>query len=251
MVPRCLITEVSPSGFQRRRRRSLGLGTLPPFAPAAIRSTDQLANASFLAWTTTPGRLPANAGAGGQTGRALRTGRLHPRRDALRGLVLAHALANGCLATENWTVLARFQGDDVRGVHYQALFDGVPAPNQKVDWEQTYRVVTDDFVSLEDGTGIVHIAPAYGDLEIGRKYGLPTLFSVDLAGMTLPAFTRLGKGSMFFKQADPLHHAQSQGAWTALPQWTYSAQLSLLLALQDAAAVLRPLDVVYPHDAVS
>jgi len=38
----------------------------------------------------------------------------------------------------------------------------------------------------------------------GRMYGLPTLFSVDLAGMTLPAFNSLGFGEMFFKQADPL-----------------------------------------------
>ncbi len=52
-------------------------------------------------------------------------------------------------------------------------------------------MVADDFVSLEDGTGIVHIAPAYGDLEIGRKYGLPTLFSVDLAGQVLPEFDAL------------------------------------------------------------
>ena len=65
-------------------------------------------------------------------------------------------------------------------------------------------VVADDFVSLEDGTGIVHIAPAYGDLEIGRKYNLPTLFSVDLNGHTYPVFNALGFGELFFKQADPL-----------------------------------------------
>ena len=162
----------------------------------------QLANASFLAWTTTPWTLPANAALAVKPGASYvlvnYTGGEMPER-----LVLADALAPQVLGDQNWTVLARFQGDDLRGVHYQALFDGVPAPNQKVDWEQTYRVVTDDFVSLEDGTGIVHIAPAYGDLEIGRKYGLPTLFSVDLAGMTLPAFTRHGFGDLFFKQADP------------------------------------------------
>ncbi|MDQ2998797.1 MAG: class I tRNA ligase family protein, partial [Chloroflexota bacterium] len=48
------------------------------------------------------------------------------------------------------------------------------------------------------------IAPAYGDLEIGRKYGLPTLFSVDLNGQTYPVFNALGFGELFFKQADPL-----------------------------------------------
>ena len=62
----------------------------------------------------------------------------------------------------------------------------------------------DDFVSLDDGTGIVHIAPAYGDLEIGRKYGLPALFSVDLSGNIMPEFAELGFGGVFFKKADPL-----------------------------------------------
>jgi isoleucyl-tRNA synthetase len=65
-------------------------------------------------------------------------------------------------------------------------------------------VVVDDFVSLEDGTGIVHIAPAYGDLPIGKKHGLPTLLSVDLAGKVLPEFDLLGFGGRFFKDADPL-----------------------------------------------
>lgn len=79
----------------------------------------------------------------------------------------------------------------------------MPAPGDTVDWSRAYTVVADDFVSLEDGTGIVHIAPAYGDLEIGRKYGLPTLFSVDLAGNVLLEFASLGFAGKFFKQADP------------------------------------------------
>ncbi len=101
-----------------------------------------------------------------------------------------------------------------------------------MDWEQTYRVVTDDFVSLEDGTGIVHIAPAYGDLEIGRKYGLPTLFSVDLAGMTLSAFTRLGFGDLFFKQADP----------------EVARNLKERGLLFRNGRILRQAIVVYPHN---
>ena len=63
-------------------------------------------------------------------------------------------------------------------------------------------MIADEFVSLSDGTGIVHIAPAYGDLEIGRKYGLPTLFSVDLAGNVFPELAKYGIAGMFFKRAD-------------------------------------------------
>jgi len=162
-----------------------------------------LVGASFLAWTTTPWTLPANVALAVKPGAPYLlveySGGGAPER-----LVLAEALANQVLGEGSYRVLASFQGDSLRGVRYEPLFRGVPAPGETVDLEQAYRVVADDFVSLEEGTGIVHIAPAYGDLEIGRRYGLPTLFSVDLAGKTLPEFDELGFGGMFFKDADPL-----------------------------------------------
>jgi len=204
-----------------------------------------LAGASFLAWTTTPWTLPANVAlavkpeatyvlvqraieGGGQraTGEPAAPGRTAGPPGAAEGagqqpspgaaterLVLAEALAPAVLGEHGWSVLASFRGTELAGARYEPLFEGVPAPGQTVDLEQAYRVIADDFVSLEDGTGIVHIAPAYGDLEIGRRYGLPTLFSVDLAGKTLPEFTALGFGGLFFKDADPLitRHLRERG----------------------------------------
>ncbi len=171
--------------------------------PSGHAHDAQLAGAAFVAWTTTPWTLPANVAL------ALKpdaeyvlveyTGGDMPER-----LVLAEALAERVLGAGNFRVLERFTGESLWGVHYERLFDGVPAPGDTVDLDQGYHVIADDFVSLEDGTGIVHIAPAYGDLEIGRKYSLPTLFSVDLSGNVLPAFDALGFGGKFFKQADPL-----------------------------------------------
>ncbi|HUX87862.1 MAG TPA: class I tRNA ligase family protein, partial [Chloroflexota bacterium] len=162
----------------------------------------RLVNASFLAWTTTPWTLPANVAlavnpdapyvlveyTGGPTSERV---------------ILAEALATPVLGDGNFNVLATFVGRDLAGVRYENLFTGVPAPGDTVDLTAAYRVIADDFVSLSDGTGIVHIAPAYGDLEVGRKYGLPTLFSVDLSGNVLPEFDTLGFGSVFFKKADP------------------------------------------------
>ena len=171
-------------------------GSSPAVAPHPHAA--ELAEASMLAWTTTPWTLPANVALA-----------VNPHADyALiehngERLVVAEALASRLLGDEA-PPLARFTGEQLVGLRYAPLFDGVPGPGDTVDWETTYRVVADDFVSLEDGTGIVHIAPAYGDLEIGRKYGLPTLFSVDLAGRVLPEFDALGFGGMFFKDADPL-----------------------------------------------
>jgi len=124
--------------------------------------------------------------------------------DTSERVILAEALAEQVLGADNFRVLATFAGDTLRCVRYEQLFDGVPGAGDKPDLGQAYRVVADDFVSLEDGTGIVHIAPAYGDLEIGRKYSLPTLFSVDLNGHTYALFNTLGFGELFFKQADPL-----------------------------------------------
>src|SRR5260370_22334179 len=114
-------------------------------------------------------------------------------------LVLAEVLAAQVLGEGNFTTLATLQGDAMRGLVYEQFFKGVPAAGDSIDWAQTYHVEVDNFVSLEDGTGIVHTAPAYGDLEIGRKYGLPTLFSVDLAGLTRHRYNELIFSRVFFK----------------------------------------------------
>jgi isoleucyl-tRNA synthetase len=171
--------------------------------PSGHAHDAELAGAAFLAWTTTPWTLPANVALAVNPEAdyvlAEYTGGDQPER-----VVLAEALAERVLGEGAYRVLARFKGDSLWGVRYENLFAGVPGSSEPADLEQAYRVVADSFVSLDDGTGIVHIAPAYGDLEIGRTYGLPTLFSVDLAGRTLPQYDELGFGGLFFKQADPL-----------------------------------------------
>ncbi|HZK66136.1 MAG TPA: isoleucine--tRNA ligase, partial [Chloroflexota bacterium] len=155
----------------------------------------------FLAWTTTPWTLPANIALAVKPGADYVL--VESEGETPERLVLAAALAPHVLGEGAYKTLASFQGDALVGARYERLFDGISAPGEKVDFEQGYRVVADDFVSLEDGTGIVHIAPAYGDLEIGRKYGLPTVFSVDLSGNVLHDFNDLGFGGKFFKEADP------------------------------------------------
>jgi isoleucyl-tRNA synthetase len=179
-----------PSVWVRFRVKKPDDGNAHPLAA-------DLAGASFIAWTTTPWTLPANVA-------------LAVKPDAEYGLIqygdeqliMAVALVSAVLG-DGTTIARTFNGSELVGLRYQNLFDGVPAPGDMVDWSTAYQVIADDFVSLEDGTGIVHIAPAYGDLEVGRKYGLPTLFSVDLSGEVLPEFGELGFGGKFFKEADP------------------------------------------------
>ncbi|CAA9304403.1 MAG: Isoleucyl-tRNA synthetase [uncultured Chloroflexi bacterium] len=183
--------------------------------PSGHALDEQLDGAAFIAWTTTPWTLPANVALAVNPSAAYvlvqrtaegtgATATGHDGQHETERLLLAEALAPVVLGEHGHEVLGHFQGSDLVGLRYERLFDGVPAQGQQVDLDQAYRVIADDFVSLEDGTGIVHIAPAYGDLEVGRKYGLPTLFSVDLAGKTLPEFESLGFAGLFFKDADPL-----------------------------------------------
>ncbi|MFO7166495.1 MAG: isoleucine--tRNA ligase [Chloroflexota bacterium] len=163
-----------------------------------------LRGASFLAWTTTPWTLPANVALAVKPEAEYALVRLPGQGEGAEGerVVMAQALVEQVLG-EGAEVERTFIGKELVGVRYENLFQGVPGPGDTVDWDSAYRVIADDYVSLEDGTGIVHIAPAYGDLEIGRKHGLPTLFSVDLAGEVLPEFGELGFAGKFFKQADP------------------------------------------------
>jgi isoleucyl-tRNA synthetase len=174
-----------------------GSPDLHPSSPISHPLEQELAGAAFLAWTTTPWTLPANVALAVKPDADYALAEHDGER-----LLMAAALVPSVLG-EGARVERTYQGSDLVGLRYANLFQGVPGPGDTVDWDSAYRVVADDFVSLEDGTGVVHIAPAYGDLEIGRKYGLPTLFSVDLSGLVLPEFGELPFVGKFFKEADP------------------------------------------------
>ena len=79
------------------------------------------------------------------------------------------------------------------------------------DLTPAFQVLGDDQVMIDEGTGVLHIAPAYGDLDFGRRYQLPLLFSVDLLGQVYPEVKLLEASSedgpytgKFFKDADRL-----------------------------------------------
>lgn len=157
-----------------------------------------------LSWSgRTPWTLPANVALA-----------VHPAADYLlvnstsgstsQRLILAASCAEHFLGAGNVTVVATIAGRQFCDLRYTPHFPDLPGVTAGVDLNAAYRVIADEQVSLTDGSGIVHIVPAYGDLEIGRACGLPTLFSVDLAGQTLACFHELGFGGLFVQQADPL-----------------------------------------------
>lgn len=151
----------------------------------------------FLAWTTTPWTLPANV--------ALAVGEKidyvqveGPNGDDTENLILAADLVEKVLIhPENYRVVKRFKGKDLLGEHYSPLYTFLP-----VEKDYAY-VVAGDFVSTADGTGIVHIAPAYGadDMEVSRQRGLPVLQTVAPDGTFIEAVTEFR--GMWVKDADP------------------------------------------------
>lgn len=152
----------------------------------------------FLAWTTTPWTLPGNAAlaVGADVDYVQVEG---PTRDGSGSeqLILAEALVEkALLEPEQYTVVKRMKGKDLAGMRYNPLYQFLATEK-----DHAY-VVTGDFVSTGDGTGIVHIAPAFGqdDSEVGKAYDLPIFITVNESGRFIDAVDKF-KG-LWFKDAD-------------------------------------------------
>ncbi|MGQ9908918.1 MAG: isoleucine--tRNA ligase [Candidatus Flexifilum sp.] len=153
----------------------------------------------FLVWTTTPWTLPANVAlAVGADVDYVQVEGPSPDGEGTEQLILAEALLQRTLTKpDEYRVVKRFKGRDLVGQQYNPLYTFLP-----VDKPYAY-VVTGDFVSIEDGTGIVHIAPAYGvdDMALGRQHNLPVIQTVAPDGKFIDAVTEFrGK---WVKDADP------------------------------------------------
>jgi isoleucyl-tRNA synthetase len=158
---------------------------------------------AFMIWTTTPWTLPAN------TAVALKADAeymLAAPKDSDEAYLVAKVFGNLLFGEGGYDVLGEAKGAQLVGLKYEPLYQGVGQGGQPTDLSGAYRSLVDEIVEVNpddhDSTGLVHIAPAYGDLEVARRDGnLPTLFSVDLAGKVLAAFPQFGE--KFFKKADP------------------------------------------------
>ncbi|MCY3781090.1 MAG: isoleucine--tRNA ligase [Chloroflexi bacterium] len=152
----------------------------------------------FLAWTTTPWTLPANAAlAVGEDITYVRIEGPSSDGEGVEQLILAEDLMERVLTdSDAYKVVERMKGRELVGWRYQPLYTFLP-----VEQDYTYVVAT-DYVSVGEGTGIVHTAPAYGvdDLATGRKHDLPVLITVDETGCFVDAV--LNFRGMWFKDAD-------------------------------------------------
>ncbi|WP_457942428.1 isoleucine--tRNA ligase [Caproiciproducens sp. LBM24188] len=167
--------------------------------------------AYFLAWTTTPWTLPSNVALCVNPDEAY-------VKVSSKGetYYLAEQLAPVILG-EDYTVLETYTGKELEYKEYEPLFDFVQ-PNKKC-----WYVTCDRYVTLTDGTGVVHIAPAFGedDANVGRNYDLPLVQLVDGKGQMTKETLWPG---VFCKDADPkvLKNLSERGLLFAAPAFEHS-----------------------------
>ena len=195
--PRCgtpLSAQEVSQGYKTVKERS-----------AIVRFKVKDEDAYFLAWTTTPWTLPSNVGL------CVNPDETYCKVKAADGYTyyMAEALLDkvlGKLAKEEgekaYEVLETYKGTDLEYKEYEPLFKcaGEAAAKQK---KKGFFVLCDGYVTMSDGTGIVHIAPAFGedDNRVGQKYGLPFVQFVDGQGNMTAETDYAG---VFVKKADPM-----------------------------------------------
>ncbi|MGB8252777.1 MAG: isoleucine--tRNA ligase, partial [Anaerolineaceae bacterium] len=152
---------------------------------------------SLLVWTTTPWTLPANVAVA-----------VHPDINYVKVehaladggheyLILAEALVSKVFGEEQVKVVDKFKGKHLKAKRYKPLYTFIPTD------KPVYHVVLADFVTTEDGTGLVHIAPAFGadDMQMAQENDLPVVMTVAPDGTFIPEVRQWS--GVFVKDADP------------------------------------------------
>jgi len=175
-------------------------GVKPDFKHQTSDITDQTSDIYFMAWTTTPWTLPSNLGLTvGPNINYVLVKTFNPYTHQLQFVILAEALLSKYFKTEAedadfatydpssklipYIVLGMYKGSELEGIRYEQL---LPFESNKPELSggEPFRVVLGDFVTTEDGTGIVHTAPAFGadDYRVGQKNNLGIVTLVDREG---------------------------------------------------------------------
>ena len=154
-------------------------------------------NTYFLAWTTTPWTLISNTALAVGAGITYVKARQTNDEEAEEYLILAKQRMS--VLPETYEIEEEFSGQSMLEMRYEPLF---PYFKEEEGAENAWQVVSADFVSTEDGTGIVHMAPAFGadDYEVGKKYGMPLFNPVTPDGTFEERIDLVG--GEWFKDAD-------------------------------------------------
>ncbi len=164
---------------------------------------DAFGEVFILAWTTTPWTLPSNCALTvGPKLDYVRVKTFNPYTHEPQTVVLAKARLNAYFNEKNldapfdeykrdgknipWKVAGEFYGHQLEGIRYEQLL-----PYAQPEGGDAFKVIGGDFVTTEDGTGVVHTAPSFGadDMRVARQHGIGTLTLVDLQGRFKPEVT--------------------------------------------------------------
>ncbi len=178
-----------------------------PLMPVLFEEANE--DTVILAWTTTPWTLPSNCAlAVGENIDYVKIATFNPYTFKPVSVVLANALVSKYFKAEGenasfedykdgdkvipWTVKARFKGTDLLGLHYHQLMPYVT--NEDLE-KNAFRVIPADFVTTEDGTGIVHTASVFGadDFRACKENGVPSVMVKDENGKEVPLVNKQGR----------------------------------------------------------
>ncbi len=229
-------------------------------------------NTYILAWTTTPWTLPANTGlAVGKNIPYVLVRTRNPYTKEFIRVVLAKQLVSRYFSEETqigkpvestgsfwgsetklvpWEIEAEFTGADLVGIHYERLF-GTEAGFPHFEGEENaFRVIPGDFVTTEDGTGIVHISPTFGadDFRVAQLNGIPALMVADDQGKLGPIVDRTGRyvaqmgefGGRWVKNYDG--HDQSGADYKTLDE-----SIAIRMRTNGTAFKTEKYEHTYPH----
>lgn len=188
----------------QKKLHDIALSAWEPFVSLPIggglENAEKAAHVHFMAWTTTPWTLPSNCGLTvGPNIEYVLVQTFNPYTHTPANVILAKALIGKYFKPEGqesdftiytaeskilpWKIIGEFKGSELEGLRYEQLlpFDG---NTREIAGGDPWRVITGDFVTTEDGTGIVHTAPAFGadDYRVGKKHNIGILTMVDKEG---------------------------------------------------------------------
>lgn len=206
----------------------------------------------FMAWTTTPWTLPSNTAlAVGKNIHYVRVRTFNPYTFKPIIVILAKDLfgkyfseKNAELAIEDYQpeqknipfkVIGEYKGSEIEGIRYEQLMPYV----QPTDGD-AFRVIVGDFVTTEDGTGIVHIAPSFGadDFRAGKQNGIGSLTLVDKQGRFVPEMGEYA-GRFVKVEYDPNYDAKTQNP--------VDVDIAIKLKTENKAFKVEKYEHTYPH----
>ena len=166
-----------------------------------FKLTDE--DASLLAWTTTPWSLPGNAAVAVHPGEKYVYVSYTDDNNQPDTIILAKSRLS-VLDEKDYKITREVKGSELVGKSYQPLFRVAISPGEQASKDNLYKVWPAEFVSTEEGTGVLHVAPAFGedDLNLGQKHHLPVLSTVDKSGHLTEGIGLPEAEGKFFKGAD-------------------------------------------------